>query len=102
MSIVAAVRHLETCLDSSQVKEVELLRSMDEALMRRLAAGTDLEYRPEFPRPYYRITKRKTYVIQGVLGNRTLRVTFSPGTSAAEEAELLELLERCAAEDGTA
>lgn len=93
MTRITAVRHLEDCLDNSVVKEVELTAPVDQALMYVMARAAALDYHPEFPRPYYRITRQSQYVIQGVLGNRTFRVTLSPSRPPNAERELLQLIE---------
>ena len=85
MTRVLAVTLLENCLDNSTVKELALDAPLDETIMRAAAKDAKLNYYPHFPKPYFRIDRAHCYVIQGVLGNRTLRVTFSP--SATEETE---------------
>lgn len=80
-------------MDTSVVKEFELFEPIDEALMQEMAKGATLDYHPEFPRPYYRITRKSFYVIQGVVGNVTCRVTFLPSRPCGAERELLWILE---------
>jgi hypothetical protein len=65
----------------------------DEELMQRMATEARLQYYPHFPRPYFRIERQRCYVIQGVLGNRRFRVTFSPSADEAAEQGLRELIE---------
>jgi hypothetical protein len=89
---VVAVTLLETCLDSSVVKEIEIDHPLDEPLMRHIAADARLLYYPHFPRPYFRIERARAYVIQGVFGNRKLRVTFSPSAGPEVEPELIRLI----------
>ncbi len=72
---VLDVRTLDGCLDSSAAREVVLDRGVTEELMRSIAVGASLQYFPHFPRPYYRITHQGRWVIQGVLGATTFRVT---------------------------
>ncbi|MFW5740502.1 MAG: hypothetical protein ACOC1F_09065, partial [Myxococcota bacterium] len=93
MKRVKKIRHIEDCLDSSVVKELELHEPIDEPLMRAMARDASLDYHPEFPRPYYRITRTSFWVIQGVVGNTTCRVTFSPSRPPGAERELLWILE---------
>ena len=77
-------RQLEGCLESTPVVEYHLSAPIDEALIYRLADDGRLQYFPRFPRPYFRIDTPSRYVIQGVLAETHLRVTFS--ASAGEEA----------------
>jgi hypothetical protein len=93
MARVVAMILIESCLDSSTVKEIELDQDLGEELMRRMATEARLQYYPHFPRPYFRIERERCYVIQGVLGNRSFRVTFSPAADEAVEQGLKELIE---------
>lgn len=93
MTRVKKIRHVEDCLDSSVVKEFEMNDAIGEPLMREMARDAVLDYHPEFPRPYYRITRTSVYVIQGVVGNKTCRVTFLPSRPPGAERELYWILE---------
>lgn len=84
---------LENCLDRSVVKELCLSEPIGEEVMRRMARFGKLQYFPNFPRPYFRIDRSRTYVAQGVFGNTSLRVTFSPLADADAEQELCLLIE---------
>jgi hypothetical protein len=86
MTRVASIILLENCLDSSWVKQFTLNSPIDEHLMHFLAENGSLKYYPHFPRPYFRIEHPGKYVIQGVMNNDSLRVTFSP--RATEQTEL--------------
>ncbi|MBN2526461.1 MAG: hypothetical protein JXR76_08705 [Deltaproteobacteria bacterium] len=88
MTRVLSIKLLENCLDSSTVKEVSLDGPIDETLMRRLVEDGTLKYYPHFPRPYFRIERARQYVIQGVINNDSLRVTFSPQATAQTEQHL--------------
>ena len=88
MARVLAITLLENCTDSSTVKEFRLDEPLSEHLMRAMALGGDLKYYAHFPRPYFRIERALHYVIQGVVGNHTFRVTFSPQANEDTESEL--------------
>ena len=85
MCSVTTIRHVEDCFDGDFIKEFELDGPLGEPLMRRLAHEANLQYYPDFPRPYFRIEKRGVCTIQGVIGKNTFRVTFA--RSAPEGAE---------------
>jgi hypothetical protein len=84
---------LENCLDHSVVKQLTVSEPLDEAIMNRMARRGKLQYFPNFPRPYFRIDRNQAYVVQGVFGNTTMRVTFSPRADAETENELKALIE---------
>ena len=94
MSRVIAITLLENCLDSSWVTEFSLDGSVDERLMNYLAQSGTLKYYPHFPRPYFRIEHSGKFVIQGVINNQTMRVTFSPKASAQTEMDLRDHINR--------
>lgn len=84
---------LENCLDRSVVKDIQLSEPVGEAVMRRMARHGELQYFPNFPCPYFRIDRSRTYVVQGVFGSTSVRVTFSPLADADAEEELRILIE---------
>ncbi|MBI5512033.1 MAG: hypothetical protein HY903_25015 [Deltaproteobacteria bacterium] len=94
MTRVLEIRALEDCFDGSFAKEIRVDPPVDEATMRRLATEAQLSYYPEFPRPYFRIEKWGFYVIQGVVGNATFRVTFARSAVNAALAHLQDLTEQ--------
>ncbi len=93
MNPVVESEVLEHCTDSSIVKEIRLRTPMTQQMMEALSDGAKLSYYPDFPRPYFRIEKPRAYVIQGVIGNTTFRVTLMPHARENEETELVRLLD---------
>ncbi len=92
MCQVLASQILETCVDSSIVVRLRLDRPIDEACMRRMGTGGKLDFFPDFPRPLFRIHRRGSWAIQGILGDDTLRVTYLPGAPPSTEDELNDLI----------
>ena len=92
---------LENCLDRSVVKELDLSAPVGEVVMRRLARHGRLQFFPDFPRPYFRLDRSRTYVVQGVFGDTTLRVTFSPLAGPDAEEQLCRLVETPLPGEGT-
>jgi hypothetical protein len=93
MSRLHTVRSLDDCLDSVIVKEFVVDPPIDETLMRDMSIGAKLQYFPHFPKPYFRIDRPRGYVIQGIIGNRRFRVTFSPSAEANVEEQLRQVIE---------
>lgn len=94
MRHVVAIRDLEDCFDGSLVREYEVDEPLSEDAMRGLASGCHLQYFADLPRPYFRIRKPSAWVIQGVLGEPLLRVTFARGVASADVDGLAHALER--------
>ncbi|MEO1172246.1 MAG: hypothetical protein AAFX94_09355 [Myxococcota bacterium] len=90
--MIEAIEFVEDCLDSTKVRQAHLAVPLDENTMRKLAEDSKLQYFPHFPRPYFRIERRRRWVIQGVIGNRSFRVTFLPGCDRDGMAELWNIL----------
>ena len=92
MTTIVDIALLETCLDKSVVKSIQLSGPMDESFMRAVARQGRLQFYADFPRPYFRIERPHHYVLQGVLGSDSLRVTYSPSASEGVEAELCQTI----------
>jgi hypothetical protein len=101
MTRVVEIRELEDCLEDSKTFEVELEGPIDERLMRRLAEGGRLDFHPEFPRPYFRISRAEAWIVQGVLGNRSMRATGSPRCPCDPAEHLKRCLEEGEIDDGS-
>ncbi|GEM_PF-505123 len=93
-SCIKSISTVEDCLDSTAVREVELVIPLNKELMRRMAKQAKLKYYPHFPRPYFRIEKSQQFVAQGVIGNRTFRVTFLPHRDKDAMEQLWKCLEQ--------
>lgn len=86
MTRVVAIREVEDCFEESQTRIFEVEPEIDEALMRRMAEGGRLQYFPTFPRPYFRIDRDQAWIIQGVVGSSSFRVTCSAAAEDPEQA----------------
>ncbi len=91
---VTSRRKLEDCFDRVAAYELELDEELAERPMRSLARGDALDFHPDFPRPYFRIERRRAWLLQGVLGNRTIRVTLMGEDHEQQLAELRSLIEQ--------
>ena len=92
MKELARVEFVEDCLDSTSVRQAHLYRPIEETTMYALARDAKLQYFPHFPRPYFRIERRRQWVIQGVIGNDSFRVTFLPNRDADAMSQLWDRL----------
>lgn len=81
MKLVEA-RKLEDCIDGSMIFEFLFDGEIDEALMRRMAEGGELEFHPDFPRPFFRIRAVDSLQFRGILGDHGLEVLFPRGDGA--------------------
>lgn len=91
---VVEIKDVEDCFDDSITFEVELDKAMNEELMYRLSEGGKLDYHPEFPKPYFKITQSRKWTIQGIVGNKTFRVVGSPSNEEDPAEQIRNLIER--------
>ena len=93
-------RKVEDCFDGSRVYEYHLAQgTVDETFIKSLAAIGELEYFPNFPRPFFRICSPDGLQLKGVQDEQTFQVIL-PGREQQErkrrfENELRKIL-RCA------
>lgn len=101
MTEVAHMQMLEDCFESSVTWELTIDQPFDELLMRRLAEGGKLDFHPEFPRPYFRISQPSAWIIQGVIGNKTFRVTGMPSFAGDPASNIKCLIEQGEPDNGS-
>lgn len=70
---VVETKHVEDCFDGSFVYEVSFSAPITESFIDCIACGSELQYFPDFPRPFFRITD-ENFSIKGIEGNQTVRV----------------------------
>jgi hypothetical protein len=73
MNIIAS-RIIETCLDGTMNVEKKLDRPINKTFIDHLAALGNLEYFPQFSRPFFRITRPGTFIIKGVEGEDNFEI----------------------------
>jgi len=65
---------IETCLDGTMNVEKTLDRAIDRKFIYHLAGLGNLDYFPQFPRPFFRITRSGEFILKGVEGSDTFEV----------------------------
>lgn len=66
-------KHIEDCFDGSYVYELRLGEPITKPDIDALADGSQLQYYPDFARPFFRIVDDR-FIIKGIEGNHTVRV----------------------------
>ena len=90
---------LEDCFEDSAIREIRLARALDEAAVFRLAMLGDLEYHPEFPRPFFRVRVPGGGYLKGGVGAESFRVFFPRPPDEAEVRALRKAVEAVLASD---
>jgi hypothetical protein len=72
---IVSIKDLEDCFDGSFIKELLFSEPVTEDFIYYLGKNCHLAYYSNFARPFYKI-ESSLYVIKGVEGNLTARVTL--------------------------
>lgn len=76
---VLKIKELEDCFDGSFIKEALLDTKVTKQLIYHLGKNGELNYYPDFARPFYKILVKGKYTIKGVEGNKTIRLILNRG-----------------------
>lgn len=68
------VKEVEDCFDGSFIKEVLFDDVVTKDFIDYLGKAGQLEYFPNFARPFYKVDVAKKYIVKGVEGNKTARI----------------------------
>jgi hypothetical protein len=85
MAGIVSVRLVEKCLNNVLIKEYQVDKPVTEGLMHLLAADAKLSFFSTFPRPYFRIERKNAYILQGIIGDPTIRATLLPPSPSLSE-----------------
>ena len=79
---VKKIKPMKSCTGKVLHTEMILSAPFDAALVDRLSRGGQAMIYADLPKPLFRIEKNGHYVIQGVLGSDTCRVSTPPQADA--------------------
>lgn len=71
------IKDLEDCFDGSLIKDFLFDEPVNKSFIDYFGKLGKLEYFPDFARPFYRIDRANAFVIKGVEGNKTARITIA-------------------------
>jgi hypothetical protein len=71
---IVGVRHIEDCFDGSYIHEILFDADITAAFIRSLGTEGQLQYYPNFARPFFKAMFQDRFTLKGVEGNRTVRV----------------------------
>ena len=69
-------KQLEDCFDGSFIKEILFDEIVTKEFIAHLGKNGILEYYPSFARPFYKIEYKEKFILKGVEGNKTARITL--------------------------
>ena len=71
---IIKIKEIEDCFDGSFIKEVLFDEVVTRDFINYLGRAGQLEYFPNFARPFYKVEVTKTFIVKGVEGNQTARI----------------------------
>jgi len=71
---ISEIIHIEDCFDGSYIKEILFDNIITKEFINYIARTGELNYYPNFSRPFFRIQLGSFTNIKGVEGNKTIRV----------------------------
>ena len=74
---VIEIKELENCFDGSFMREALIDTEITNAIIMYLSEDNELEYHPDFARPFYKVTRKGVFIIKGVEGNKTMRLILN-------------------------
>lgn len=92
------IKKLEDCIDGSMIFMYSFNEKIDETFMKMLGEEENLQYYPEFPRPFFKIITADGVQLKGIIGDDNFEVLF-PKTNKNERKKKFEtdLKKRCQA-----
>jgi len=83
------IKKLEDCIDGSMIFKYSFNEKIDETLMKKLGEKGKLQYYPDFPRPFFKITTADGVQVKGIIGDDNFEVVF-PRTNNRERKKNFE------------
>ncbi|MBD3217913.1 MAG: hypothetical protein GF310_06500 [candidate division Zixibacteria bacterium] len=90
---IKKISDVDGCLDGLIMKKVGFDQPVDEKFYAFMGQFGELEYHPDFARPYFRVDVEKSFVLKGVEGNSEITLILSrenPDKSITHFKNLLE------------
>ena len=85
-------RFLEDCFDGTIMREVTLDEDISEPFVLYLGDFGELQYFPQFPRPFFIMEEPGKYILKGSTGKPTARIILS---KSGQEENLAGFIKRC-------
>jgi len=70
------IKKLEDCLDGTMIFSYTIKNEIDESLMKELAFKGKLQFYPEFPKPFFKVTTKEGIQIKGIIGEDNFEVIY--------------------------
>ncbi len=90
---IVRIRPLEDCLDDSTTREVLFDQPVGRGFILYLGEAGELQYFPNFARPFYRLDVPDLFVFKGVEGNLTARIILSQSCQDQALSRFVSLVE---------
>ncbi|MCX6135964.1 MAG: hypothetical protein NTV54_00500 [Ignavibacteriales bacterium] len=75
---IIAIDDVESCFDGSWIKEIHLNSSITSRFIEYLSTLGEMQYFPEFTRPFFKLHVEGKYLLKGIEGNSVIRMIAKP------------------------
>lgn len=89
---ITGSRFLEDCFDGTIIREISFESEIDEKFILYLGGFGEMQYFPDFPRPFFIIEESGKYTIKGSAGRKTARIILS---KSLQEESYTHFVNRC-------
>jgi hypothetical protein len=89
---VVDIRKKEDCFDGGMIYEYLFDEGFPQPLMHRLAEGGNLQFFPQFAKPFFKLVTADGAQIKGIIGDRSIEVLFPRTRKMERKAEFEALL----------
>jgi hypothetical protein len=71
---IIAIKNIENCIAGNDTKEVIFDAPVTRDFIHYLGKNSDLQYFPNFPRPFFKIEVQGKYLLKGIESERIIKI----------------------------
>lgn len=84
---------MPNCFNGEYMREVFFDQVVTQSHINYLSIDGELDFYPELPRPFYKISKSNLFILKGVIGNDCMKVYFSRKTLEENKQHFIKCIE---------
>jgi hypothetical protein len=92
---IAEIRDADDCVEGSFMKEILLTEPIKRELIDYLGTFGDLQYFPNFARPFFRVDVPGKFIVKGIEGDRRLSAVLSREHTSEALNLLVDIIASC-------
>lgn len=91
---IIEINDIEDCFDGTFIKEAVFDEIIHEDFVLSLKNFGNLDYFPQFSRPFFKLEVKGDYTCKGVIGNRTVRIILKRSNVEQSLDNFMELVKK--------